>query len=63
MLVAKQIISNDNKNPNHVIIHFYGEGAFNFGKQFMTMIKSSHPFQVLVECGFIPVGDSTWMKP
>lgn len=63
MIVAKQIITDDSRDANHPIIHFYGEGAFRFAKVFLKMIENEHPFQALVSNGFIPVGDSTWMKP
>ena len=60
MLVAKEKhLSGKNGG---VLIHFYGEGAFEFGKKFPAIVSDTHPFQALCDHGFTPIGDVTWIR-
>ena len=62
--VAKQI-PNKNKTSEADIIHFYGDYAFNTNEEFLKLLTGksyTHPLNILISFGFVPVGDQTWMK-
>ena len=64
MITVAKETKNKNAESNAIIIHFYGYNDFVVGKQFKDLAKngSDHPYRLLVELGFIPIGDVTWVK-
>jgi len=62
MITVARELKNKDKESLAKIYFFYGYQNSVFSKAFLDEVKYNNPINVLIQMGFEPVGDHTWVK-